>query len=529
MNKKLKLELGIITAIIIAALIFNPLYNNKITGTATFGQLEQQAIEKSTKELAAMRTVYPAINYSAPLAFSVPIEYDFNDYNSIAGVIDSIVNDYKGEPIKEYIKKKSSLTGFDVLIKLNSELIVGQDWSKCQDIDDSFVSDFEEFYDNCKNSANDNCYCVLKTGKMPSDSAFETIGKESGLPQGIPVEVLKTFMSKPEIVLYKNNSNVSFAEKAVNLCGMQQRTFKACFINNTKKITDVYSKPLAGKTVPILFAFMMKELAPPPLEFVAVLDKLKAENSLLLSWPKSPVEVSEYHAYISSSDFSSLNITEIRDKVNKGEIQQLNISPNNPLNFGKLDYSAVPECKFANGKCEYRYPFNIPIILVNNALLFDNTTYYYAFHSADDKQVFIGMTAVGKKGLELDNIKDKMPIEKAASVDDLAPGMVGNLKLASKNLTDAKFTFTKHASNIDGSQISESEQIRYFLYWKDCNIPKYSETDNTLSYDTTITVPLSALPKDNICISAIAVDEKDNPKFDSKEAEELLKAVEIKI
>ena len=205
MNRKLKLELGIILIIALAALLFNPLYSNKISGAVP---------APVAKEPEALRApAYPAINYSAPLAFSVPQEYDFSDYNAIAGVIDAIVNDYKGEPIKEYISKKSNLTGFDVLIKLNGELIVGQDWGRCQNPDDSFVSDFQEFYDNCKSSANDNCYCTLKAGKALSDAAFERIAKESGLPAGIPAEVLKTLMAKPEIILYKNNSNISFAER----------------------------------------------------------------------------------------------------------------------------------------------------------------------------------------------------------------------------------------------------------------------------------------------------------------------------
>ena len=218
--------------------------------------------------------------------------------------------------------------------------------------------------------------------------------------------------------------------------------------DNMVKLRDVVYK--------FAVTYPKQSVPPKPIENLEVLDALKAENSVILTWDKSNEPIKSFSIYYSTKDFVGTKVEDIKKDsgVNKKSVQNGPIEVKD-IDLQKCDFNPTGEpCKYSiyNKKLEadklyYWASKNKYIYLINEAR--DGVEYNFA------------VTAVNEEGIELNNdksIKDKIYVltldknyKKFTSKDDLAPDKVLSLEVQSTETRKVKLNWNKPQKNIDGS------------------------------------------------------------------------------
>ncbi len=256
----------------------------------------------------------------------------------------------------------------------------------------------------------------------------------------------------------------------------QKNTYKLCakskkyqfYIYNSK------TKKLDLRPVEYRFALKFKEIPPPPVNGINVADKLKDENSLLVSWEESPAEnVEKYVLFFSEKDFSDQEIlagVNIKEPDSGDFLDKVELFVRNKVPIEDIDLTA---CKFDSqekGKpCKYK-DFGNPLIKGKLYFVKGSKEYLYALKSTeidDNKELFLSVVAVDYNGNFISNKYEsqRITIKKGKSKDDLSPGLVLGLEGSSYIKGNIDLSWPRKIKNKDGS---EAKDVSFFnIYYLD--------------------------------------------------------------
>ena len=240
---------------------------------------------------------------------------------------------------------------------------------------------------------------------------------------------------------------------------------------------DADENSVKQKEVVYKFAITFPKSPPKQASFEA-LDAKYAENSIILEWSRS-IEpgLKSYIIYYSQKDFLNTKI----DDINKDkEIKKLNAQINNPTKIDNIDLSncnfdPVGEpCKYSGynkaleaGKL-YFTSENKFIYLISNVE--DNVEYNFAVAAVNDESDTIDNDKSLEGNTNIFNLNKNY--KKLASVDDLAPDKVLNLKYKIQS-GKVKFTWDKPLKNLDGSKAVD---VKGFSVYYDSSTLNFDES-----------------------------------------------------
>jgi len=318
---------------------------------------------------------------------------------------------------------------------------------------------------------------LYKDGKPIVQEAY-AVGKQP------KIDLSKTFL------MYKSFANVKFIdlseqnnflapdpEKKLGLAEIidlpRVKGMKFCVKSESGKQFNIYDKTdnsIKQKDIVYKFAITFTKSAPKPINDFEVLDAIKAENSVILTWSKgNERDIKSYAIYYSiRQDFIGDKI----DKVKKDDnIKKILVSNANPI---EIDSINLKECRFdpLSEPCKFG---------IYNKRLEKNKLYYwieknkfiYLLDAEDGVEHSFAITAINDLGDEIDNdilIKYNTYIltlgknyVKSVPVDDLAPAKVENLK---HDIIDGKIglSWNKPAKNLDGS--ANKDVVAFNIYYK---------------------------------------------------------------
>jgi hypothetical protein len=372
--------------------------------------------------------------YSINPSFSTKVNYSFDSYAEISGII------------KDLIDKCSDLPDtytIDFIQKLNNEnykfyfkhrgAAVLKEWPEsCESKEADFFYDFIEFYTDCTSTPNADCRC-----EMALDRYFEgkaTIKTSEGVavlaekgfseevPAGFPADVvynnkkasIGSLTGQSKIVIIKNKDGASqIADQKTkefpNLCKIDNRFFKACIVSKKEVLALNPSTGAVGKqNVTYRFAFETKNNPPKPIIEMKAFDEQKASNRLIVRWNESDeTDLGSYAIYYSKTDLLTQNLKQCTSD-SAGICTKVEIS-NNPTVIKEIDLSQLPV--FDNGKYVYTYTDESGKS-VSEPLL-DKTLYevksakesytFYVLEVPSNEKYYLAVTAIDLSGKEIDN------------------------------------------------------------------------------------------------------------------------------
>jgi hypothetical protein len=242
----------------------------------------------------------------------------------------------KGPEKKNFIIKLSDING-----KTSFEL-ADQDLTETADIEGLYIADKIDPQTGEVNKLNQENIDILlffdKDGK-----AKARIQAQDDL--GNPI----TFETEDMINLYKDKTNsISFIDQSVyssfkaskQIYKPVKNTFRFC-VDSSKEFY-VYDKKTELKKIQYKFALKFADhVPPPPIEDIRLRDKLKDENSVLISWEKSPAnDVKNYTIFYSENDFKG---QEIKDLLSDTNIEKINLLENKKTDLEEIYLS---DCGF---------------------------------------------------------------------------------------------------------------------------------------------------------------------------------------
>lgn len=264
--------------------------------------------------------------------------------------------------------------------------------------------------------------------------------------------------------------------KGIKFCAKTSQQFPIYdSSDNTVKLRDVVYK--------FAVTYPKQSVPPKPIENLEVLDALKAENSVILTWDKSNEPIKSFSIYYSTKDFVGTKVEGIKkdSSINKKSVQNSPIEVKD-IDLQKCDFSPIGEpCKYAiyNKKLEpdklyYWSSKNKYIYLINDVK--DNIEYNFA------------VTAVNEEGIELNNdksIKDNIYVltldknyKKFTSKDDLAPDKVMSLT-QNTEIGKIKLTWIRPLKNIDGSASVDVNSFNIYYKKTQPSLIPAERIDNT--------------------------------------------------
>ena len=214
-----------------------------------------------------------------------------------------------------------------------------------------------------------------------------------------------------EFLLYKSSERVV---KFIDI--LEQDAFRVLKIINLPKTkgfvfcakgtAQLYAYDSSDNEVklrPIIYKFAVTFPKPPPkpVENLEVIDALKAENSVILTWDKSDgTDIKSYSIYYSTKDFADMKIDDIKkdnDTLKKSVL-------NNPIEIKDID---LTKCQInpIGTPCKYAIYNNH---LEGNKLYYwasKNKLIYFISDAKDDVEYGYAVTTVDEDGMELGNEK----------------------------------------------------------------------------------------------------------------------------
>jgi len=356
----------------------------------------------------------------------------------------------------------------------------------------------------------------------------------------------KPFLSftNDQVVNNIKSAEIDYPEALPVKYSLIKNTFKFC-VNSSKKfhIYDEKTKKTELKKVEYKFALRLIDRKPPPaVEGIEVKDKLKDDNSVIISWDKSTAEdVQEYYIFYSEKDFKD---EETKNIINDEKINKIKISEKEKIEIEDIDLS---ECKFnpIGEPCRYRKnkdSLDYEIQLNKNKLYFikNKNQYIYVLDDIEDNiQYNFMVVAIDNMGKMIDNNEKKFKLkngilESAQSKDDLAINSKDLVTEVSYSFLYKRFSFKydnkADHKNLDGTDADDFDHYDIY-YYKDSNLDleklrelagtvpdqtlpelTYLDSFNSDPYKNTYDAPeMDVSSKDTFFFVGIAMDKNGNP------------------
>lgn len=221
-------------------------------------------------------------------------------------------------------------------------------------------------------------------------------------------------------------------------------------------IYDADENNLKQKEIVYKFAITFPK-SPPKQSSFEVLDTKNAENSVVLQWPKNTEsDIKSYAVYYSQKDF--LN-TKVEDMAKDKGFKKLNVATDNSIKIDKIDLSS---CNFEPVGDPCKYSAYNKALEPNKLYFVSDSAFIYLINNVEDNVGYnFAVAAVNDDGDTIDNDKSlegntnifelNKNYKKSASVDDLAPDKISNLKYKIES-GKVKLSWGNPLKNLDGSK-----------------------------------------------------------------------------
>lgn len=497
---------------------------------------DRSGIVPQQENANAFMTRIPEIGtYSVNPSFSVPIDYDINDYFTIKGqvlgkgtdkgLIDLVGECKSGKPIDECLAEAAKE------INLRKEMADAglKIYDGPCDERENVWGDMAEGIGECisssaKSSSQQDCACpftvrhsilaanpeeVSVALKKELGTTFVSLETNSlTLNYALDAEVSdKEFtFSEPEsrLFLLRRSSaipEVSAEDGGLSHCPAARDAVKVC-VRSSKKfpVFDEQSQKTVLKPVDYKFAMRFGDrIPPPPITGIIAVDRPMAEKDFIAQWQASPDnDLSGYDIITSPSSkalfSSSIDTFSLKKEASvthysldsaKSNIEQLSAMPD----FSRCNFDSAAKT------CAYLFldlPDLSPIIL-QSGVLYEvkgaaQSNYFSIITSAGNEKTDVSVTAIDLKGNEINNIdpEQKLSVSSVDVKDDLPPGMILGLSVAplDDSASQLQISFVQPVTNIDGTPMADLAGFQ--LYTSQSQFSSVSAAAKANSFTTSI-------------------------------------------
>lgn len=488
--------------------------------------------------------------YMIPGSFSTVIDYNLDPFKNVQNKMKELVTGTGACAASTTVQCLDDQTNSDpnskttYYFKSNQEYVpLGSkaDWNKfCVSKDEEFFSDFAEIFNNCMNSE-DGCYCDLNPNDNTltedrlmtfselsdtrydvslerDDKTFElfTLDKKVDFPDNISSKNIANYrylVKKKDSIFFASSPSLS------NSCDIEEPKIKVCVVNKNISIfaKNPISEKLSSNPMTIKFSFLPPNTPPPNVKGVTAFDLNRSNDTVVLSWFKSPAtNIENYTIYKNIADFKDKTSEEAKTIV--AEILSVNI--NDAETVSSVDNLTLKCVEKNNKECSFEFPVSISDVEEtlkpeNKLLIFESDTnrYYYVMNIADSVQTFFGVTAVNKKQLESAGFDD---VSSAISIDDLPPGYVGQVSSIPANPATGEgpsIEFSKPATNLDGSSLDPASQVWFYLIQECADGTKKVYDQKEYTSTSAVQKILNIVPDADCSFKVIATKKTSKPEI----------------
>jgi len=306
--------------------------------------------------------------------------------------------------------------------------------------------DFATDVDNCFNSPDDGCQCVIgKSGteiKIASTENYTTMSYTDDLANSVQKNIYMDYsiatnanananlwstegINIRDISLFKSNSRLNLGQQYSSYCTPAHNRFKLC-LKTGYPVPEFQGNKLAYNDIAIRFAIQIRDNIPPtPVNNIEIYNEKHSKDNIMLLWSANPEkDVVKYKVYLgdSTSDFTGARTGfytyRTLSSINQNyddytSIDYMNpiceMKNNNGVDYCVFDYKATDK----NGNDKDASGNELRIQLTANKLyhIKNGDKFLYildgsdpANHITKDQEKFIAITAVDVDGNEISNL-----------------------------------------------------------------------------------------------------------------------------